>query len=627
MTSDRSAKPSGGPGGEHRPDRDAIIGVVFRRSLWVGGLGAAAVGGILLTRSLLAPSTARTVNETTVEAPRVDLEPAPELTDTAMTFTDMTAAWGIGFERDDGARGKKLLPETVGGGVAIVDLNGDGRPELVFIDGGDLADNTPRDRVIVYANRLNPEGETTFDRVADGIPTLSGHGMGIATGDVDGDRDVDLYISMVGRDRLLLNESTPDQIQFRDGTDEFGLSKKAAWSTAVGFGDFDGDSDLDLVGLRYVDWSPDIDAAVDFRLDGIGRAYGPPTGFAGTKPFLLLNETAEGQRRFVEVGEVRGLTQLNPETDSDEGKGLGLAIIDLDGDGDLDLIGANDTTPNAVWINDGTGYFEERGRRMGVAFDRSGSATGAMGIDVSDRPARGGVDTLVAIGNFANEPSSLFVRRADEATFFDDAAGEGISGPSRRSLTFGLLFTDLDLDGMEDLVQANGHLEEEIQRVQASQRYRQAAQVFRGIARGEGSGFREVPAEVTGDLAIPVVGRGLASGDLDLDGDLDLVITQVAGPPLVLRNDAAGFESVQVRLDGPDGNPRGIGAVLTATVGDRRMIRRIMPTRSYLSQVEPVAVFGLGNAQAIDQLEIRWPNGKITLVEGPIESGRHRLSP
>lgn len=612
--------------GEQQPDRDAIIGVVFRRSIWIGGLGAAAIGGILLTRSLLAPGSSRTVDESTVEAPRIDLEPAPEVTDVAMAFTDMADAWGVDFERDDGARGEKLLPETVGGGVAIVDLNGDGRPELVFIDGGDLADTTPGERVVIYENRLDDSGETTFDRVEDAVPMIPGHGMGIAAGDIDGDRDVDLYISMVGRDRLLLNESNNDQIRFRDGSDEFGLSDDESWSTAVGFGDFDGDSDLDLVGLRYVDWSPDIDAAVDFRLDGIGRAYGPPTGFAGTRPFLLLNDMTEGRRRLVEVGGERGLTQLNPETDSDEGKGLGLAIIDLDDDGDLDLIGANDTTPNAVWFNDGTGNFEERGRRVGVAFDRSGSATGAMGIDVANRAARGGVDLLVAIGNFANEPSSLFVRRAGESAFFDDAAGEGLSGPSRRSLTFGLLFTDLDLDGIEDLVQANGHLEEEIQRVQSSQRYRQAAQVFRGITSAEGVGFREVPADATGDLARPVVGRGLASGDLDLDGDLDLVITQVAGPPLVLRNDASGFESVQVRLDGPDGNPRGIGAVLTATVGDRRMIRRIMPTRSYLSQVEPVAVFGLGNAKAIDRLEIRWPDGEITSVEGPIESGRHRFA-
>ncbi|MDE0888716.1 MAG: FG-GAP-like repeat-containing protein [Phycisphaerales bacterium] len=609
-----------------RRDQDAIIGVVFRRSLWIGGLGGAAIGGILLARSLLGPGSSPTVDETTVEAPQVDREPAPEVTDAAMPFTDMAEAWGVGFQRDDGARGGKLLPETVGGGVAIVDLNGDGRPELVFIDGGDLTDASPGDRVVIYANRDDGDGATMFDRVVEGVPKIPGHGMGIAAGDVDGDRDVDLYISMLGRDRLLLNESSLDQIRFRDGTDEFGLSDDEAWSTAVGFGDFDGDSDLDLVGLRYVEWSPEADAAVDFRLDGIGRAYGPPIGFAGTKPFLLLNDTTEGRRRFVEVGGERGLTQLNPETDVDEGKGLGLAIIDLDDDGDLDLIGANDTTPNAVWFNDGTGYFEERGRRVGVAFDRSGSATGAMGIDVANRPSRGGVDTLVAIGNFANEPSSLFVRRAGESTFFDDAAGEGISGPSRRSLTFGLLFTDLDLDGIEDLVQANGHLEEEIQRVQASQRYRQPAQVFRGISSNEGVGFREVPSAATGDLARPVVGRALASGDLDLDGDLDLVITQVAGPPLVLRNDATGFESVQVRLDGPDGNPRGIGSVLTASVGDRRMIRRIMPTRSYLSQVEPVAVFGLGPALAIDRLEIRWPDGEVTTVEGPIEPGRHRFA-
>ncbi len=611
---------------DSRPDRDAIIGIVFRRSLWIGALGGVAVGGVLLARSFLGPGVTREVDETTVEAPKVDLEPAPEVTDSVMPFTDMAEAWGVDFERDDGARGGKLLPETVGGGVAIVDLDGDERPELIFVDGGDLADAGSGDRVVVFANRDDGAGGVAFDRVEGATPGIPGHGMGIAAGDIDGDRDVDLYISMVGRDRLLLNESTAERILFRDATDEFGLPEEEDWSTAVGFGDFDGDSDLDLVGLRYVDWSPDIDAAVDFRFDGIGRAYGPPTGFAGTRPFLLLNETSDGRRRFVEAGMERGLTQSNPETDADEGKGLGLAVVDLDDDGDLDLIGANDTTPNAVWINDGTGHFEERGRRVGVAFDRSGSATGAMGIDVANRPARDGVDLLVAIGNFANEPSSLFVRRAGESAFFDDAAGEGISGPSRRSLTFGLLFTDLDLDGIEDLVQANGHLEEEIQRVQSSQRYRQPAQVFRGIVSADGKGFREVPAEATGDLARPVVGRGLASGDLDLDGDLDLVITQVAGPPLILRNDAAGYESVQVRLDGPDGNPRGIGAVMIATVGDRRMIRRIMPTRSYLSQVEPVAVFGLGGAPAIDRLEIRWPDGGITSVEGPIEPGRHRFA-
>ena len=261
---------------------------------------------------------------------------------------------------------------------------------------------------------------------------------------------------------------------------------------------------------------------------------------------------------------------------------------------------------------------------MGVAFDRSGGATGAMGLDVATRPGRGGEETLVAIGNFANEPSSLFVRRAGEAAFFDDAASEGISAATRRALTFGLLFTDLDLDGVEDLIQANGHLEEEITVVQASQSYRQPGQVFRGLPASKGGGFREVPIEALGALGTEVVGRGLASGDLDLDGDLDLVLTQVAGPPLVLRNDAAVGRGVQVRLDGPAGNPDAIGAVLTATIGDRTLVRRIMPTRSYLSQVEPVAVFGLGDAEAIDRLEIRWPDGETTVVDGPIASGRVR---
>ena len=305
-----------------------------------------------------------------------------------MPFTDQAAAWGVDFERDNGARGGKLLPECLGGGVAVVDLDGDERPDLVFVDGGDLLDLEPGPRIVVFRNARAEDGSPRFERV-DGIPEMDGHGMGVAAGDVDRDGDADLYVSTMGRDRLLRNDSSPGEIRLADATAEFGVPSDHAWSTAVGFADVDRDDDLDLIGLRYVDWSPEIDAAVDFRIDGLGRAYGPPTGFAGTVPFLLINRQDDGgTTRFVDEAEDRGLRQPNPETGQPEGKGLAIALVDLDADGDLDIVGANDTTANAAWVNDGTGRFEERGRRLGVAFDRSGAATGPWAS--MSRPARAG---------------------------------------------------------------------------------------------------------------------------------------------------------------------------------------------------------------------------------------------
>ena len=535
----------------------------------------------------------------------------------AMPFTDVRTAWGVDFEHNSGATGEKRLPETLGGGVAISDLDRDGRPDLVFIDGGPeaSAQTPPHDMVVVYRNVLE-EGEPTLKR-QEGVPQLPGYGMGIATGDIDGDGDVDLFVTTVGRNRLLINQSTPGQIVLREATDEWGVPSLESWSTAAGFLDVDGDGDLDLVGLDYVSWSPQIDRDVDYRLDGVGRAYGPPTGYRGTQPFLLINDG----RQVREESELRGVRQLNSASGESVGKGLGLAFLDIDTDGDLDIVAANDTTANAAWVNDGNGSFTERGIPIGLAFDRNGMATGAMGIDASY--FRGDDVLGIAVGNFANEPTSLFVHRPDFPGFVDDGVLEGIAADSRGSLTFGVLFIDLDLDGYDDLVQANGHLEEEISIVQPSQQYSQRAQVFRNIsAFSSGVAFAHIPADSLGDLAKPVVGRGLASGDLDLDGDADLVLTQIGGVPLLLRNDAnTEPRSVRVRLSGRAPNTGAIGAEVLVDVGGRTMRRLVMPTRSYLSQVELPLLFGLGTADHADRILVRWPDGSTTAIDGPIEPG------
>ena len=609
MTTPESNKP--------RPTgRDEVIGKAFWRSLFAMVAMAVVIAGVVIAWRSLGPGDAVEVDRREVAQPsgptaidRREVVPMP--------FTDVAAAWGVDFSHRSGATGEKLMPETLGGGVAIVDLDGDDRPDLLFVDGGSVAafDTDPHPMLVVYRNVPGENGEPRFER-QDGIPNLSGYGMGVAAGDVDGDGDIDLYLSTLGRDRLLVNESTEGTIAFRDGSDAWQVPDEHGWSTAVGFADLDGDEDLDLVGLEYIAWTPEIDREVDFRFDGIGRSYGPPTGFRGTEPFLLINQDG----RFVEEGEARGLRQVNSATGEPVGKGLGIAIADLDLDGDLDLVGANDTTANAAWINDGNGNFVESGIPLGLAFDRNGMATGAMGIDVSRYC--GDKVIGIAVGNFANEPTSLFVNRPGFPGYVDDGVLEGIAADTRPSLTFGVLFTDLDLDGCEDLVQANGHLEEEISVVQPSQTYRQAAQVFRNMSGADGSGpaFAHVPPDQLGDLSRPMVGRGLASGDLDLDGDIDLVLTQINGAPLVLRNDTNDQPaSHRVRLKGRAPNTQAIGAEVIVQCGDRTMRRTVMPTRSYLSQVEEALLFAtLG--EEIDRIEVRWPDGSRTeLTDGAFE--------
>ena len=600
--------------------QDEIVGTAFFWSLGVlVALGAAAGVLVLVLRGGgLSRGSEPTPEQLAIPAGPDSFARAEKVD---MPFTDVRSAWGVDFQHDSGAVGEKRLPETLGGGVAISDLDGDGRPDLVFIDGGPSAsvDAPVHDMVVIYRNTLDGQAPR-LERVS-GIPALPGYGMGLATGDIDGDGDVDLFVTTVGRNRLLINQSSPGKIAFRDATDDWQVPAEMDWSTAVGFLDIDGDADLDVLGLNYVEWSPQIDRDVDFRLDGIGRAYGPPTGYRGTEPFLLINTGGV----FAEESTQRGLRQLNTASGESVGKGLGLAFLDIDHDGDLDVLAANDTTANAAWFNDGNGVFLERAIPLGLAFDRNGMATGAMGIDTAHY--RGDEVLGVAIGNFANEPTSLFVSRPGFPGFVDDSVLEGIAADSRGSLTFGVLFVDLDLDGLEDLVQANGHLEKDISIIQPSQRYRQPAQVFRNVHDGSGGAtFSEVPTKRLGALGTPVVGRGLTAGDLDLDGDIDLVLTQIDGPPLLLRNDINPTpRSLRIELSGKAPNTSAIGAEVIVEAGGRSMRRSVMPTRSYLSQVELPLLFGLGDDQVVDRIEVLWPDGTRSVREGPVNEPVFRI--
>lgn len=530
-------------------------------------------------------------------------------------FADITAVAGIDFVHESGAYGERLLPETMGGGVAFVDYDNDGDADLLLVNSAlwpwrEQPSNPATSRL--YRNR----GDGVFDDVtaATGLD-IHLYGMGVAVGDYDGDGWVDLFVTAVGENRLLRNQ---DGEGFVDVTAVAGVAGSIdAWSTGAAFFDYDGDGDLDLFVCNYVAWSPDIDRAVDFQLAGIGRAYGPPTDFAGTHSYLYRNDGGV----FADVSAEAGIEVANPSTGVAVGKALAAHPVDVNDDGRLDLVVANDTVRNFLFVNQGHGRFREAGVDAGLAFDATGSATGAMGVDAAwfDNDAK----LAIAIGNFANEMSSFYVVRSGESAFSDDAIVAGVGAPSRRALTFGLAFLDADLDGRLDLLAANGHVEPEIGRVQASQRYAQPPQLFWNC--GPRCVRRYAPAALIGDLAQARVGRGLAYADIDGDGDLDVALTETGGAAALLRNDqASGHGWVRIALRAEPPNVHAIGAKVTATAGDTSQVRTVTPARSYLSSVELPATFGLGAASSVDAVTVRWPGGDIETWT-QLDAGRTHL--
>lgn len=513
-----------------------------------------------------------------------------------VAFSDVTAAAGVTFRHVNGAFGKKYLPETMGSGVAVLDADGDGRQDLFFVN-GKAWPGRPAARSLPALYRNMGGGRFTDITRAAGL-AVELYGMGAAAADYDNDGAIDLFVTALGGNRLFRNTGKGT---FQDVTQKAGLTR-AGFSTSAAWLDYDKDGRLDLIVTNYVQWQVAKDLYC--TLDGKTKSYCTPESYKGDTPFLFRNL---GNGTFEDATRKAGL-------DDPTSKGLGIGLLDFNGDGWLDVFVANDTQPNRLYRNTGKGRFVDEGVAAGVAFNEAGVARAGMGVDTADFDGSGRPGLLV--GNFSNEMLSLY-RNEGNGLFIDDAPTSSLGRDSLLTLTFACFFFDADNDGLLDIFTANGHVADDINRVQPKITYAQPAHLFRNTGKARFQDLaRGIPA-----LARPVVARGAAHLDIDNDGDQDLVVTTNNGPARVLRNDTAGGRALRLSLAGVRTNRSAIGASVRVTVGGATRTALVKTGSSYLSQSELPLTFGLGQASKVEQVEIRWPSGQVDRL-GPQDGGQ-----
>ena len=580
---------------------DAVIGRAFRWSLVVI-LILVGVGGAVAYR-LRRPDPEPPKKETELSNPerrdrsKIQLPQVP--------WADVTLSAGVSFVHENGATGDKLLPETMGGGCAFFDFDRDGDQDILLVNSQRWPWDTPSEQPATMGLFQN-DGSGQFTDITDGSGfDISLYGMGVATGDFDNDGYVDVFLSALGPNHLYRNlEGTG---RFEDVTEVAAVAGDGdQWSTSCGWLDYDSDGDLDLFVANYLQWTKDFDLAQKFRLTGEDRAYGRPQAFEGTYPYLYRND---GGGSFTDVSAAAGICVDGRSREVPLAKSLGVTFADFDIDGRIDILVANDTVRNFLFRNQGNGSFTEIGEGAGIAYDTDGNARGAMGVDSA--PFRNDDALGIAIGNFANEMTALYVAYGDNCLFTDEAVSNGLGPQTRLELSFGVFFFDCDLDGRLDVFAANGHLEEDINIIQPSQHYEQPPQLFWNCGAQYTTEFVPFPADNSGDgFSGPLVGRGASFADIDNDGDLDVLIAATGQTPRLLRNGQdSGHHWLRVKLYGSTVNRDAIGAWIDVQVADQVRSRQVMPTRSYLSQVELPVTFGLGTETQVEKITVRWPDG------------------